>query len=406
MTVNRHTMRNVEIIMIDETPKEIENIGEMVGAVEEISLQRMLFQYNGYMEKVDEWLNVQPRDVLNNILNRMPEVVEEISAYDAHKMIKKTHLSNGAQSVYDHGTPTEIEAYFIFKLIQLDKDALNIDVVNTSVAGDNFLPRESIKCLRDTVRTRVFVNAVRTAIDKLVTKKDIVHVIDAGSGAFPIMSIMAALHSDKVRCVCVESNKLSVRLATDLVKALGLETQITIVHADATKYVPDNSVDLVVSETMDSGLTSEPQCEIQNHLAQYIGDNTIFLPNKIETFATIVSKSAYVNAEVFYKIDQSVYPKLEYNWVKTSEFKPGDKVPTITGYLQNSDKQEDAMVLVASKVYLGDAVLDISESRITMPIFVGDIAKVGWLNSQINNHKLVCISYKPGDTLDKISPSP
>jgi tRNA A58 N-methylase Trm61 len=140
---------------------------------------------------------------------------------------------------------------------------------------------EGIKCLYDQVRTKRFLESVAISVDKLTQTKDRVHVVDAGCGAVPIFSIYAAMRSDKVHVTAIELNPNSFQIAQGLIKKLGLQDRITLIQGDATSYQPTEPIDLLVSETMHSGLTQEKIVPIMHNLVPRLNDDGIVLPEAV-----------------------------------------------------------------------------------------------------------------------------
>ena len=101
------------------------------------------------------------------------------------------------------------------------------------------------------------VGAFREAIDCLVSPG--MRVVELGGGT-GILSSFAARRGAQV--TCVERNPELVCCAEELIRQNGLEDQIDVIQIDATEFVPDEPVDVVVCEMLHVGLLREKQAQV------------------------------------------------------------------------------------------------------------------------------------------------
>ncbi|MFG0262951.1 MAG: methyltransferase domain-containing protein [Novipirellula sp. JB048] len=101
------------------------------------------------------------------------------------------------------------------------------------------------------------VGAFRQAIEFHVRPG--MHVVELGGGT-GILASLAARCGAKVSCV--ERNGELVAIARRFVRDNGLEGQITVIHADASHYVPQEPADVVVCEMLHVGLLREKQAQV------------------------------------------------------------------------------------------------------------------------------------------------
>ncbi|TWU44093.1 ribosomal protein L11 methyltransferase [Novipirellula aureliae] len=101
------------------------------------------------------------------------------------------------------------------------------------------------------------VIAFRDAINYLVAPG--MRVLELGGGT-GILSSFAARCGAQV--VCVERNPELVNFAEKLILQNGLEDQIEVIQMDASEYVPDEPVDVVVCEMLHVGLLREQQAQV------------------------------------------------------------------------------------------------------------------------------------------------
>lgn len=178
--------------------------------------------------------------------------------------------------------------------------------------------RDGLATLRDQVRTKRFLQAIERAIQRLEQRfpSGDINVIDAGTGPIPILSIAAALQSPRVRCLGLELNPDSAVLARHTVAALGLSKQIVIVEGDATRYTPAQPFHLLLSETMDAALFSEPIVQIFTRLSPHLIKDGVRIPQTITIKALLAPESprGLEGSRPTYCILRSNHEIHPYNW--------------------------------------------------------------------------------------------
>jgi len=264
---------------------------------------------------------------------------------------------------------------------------------------------ESMRCLRDEVRTKKFLLGIKEAIEGLdASGVDVIRMCDAGTGAIPILAIYAALCSDKVQCDALELNPNAARIAQEVVREFGLEDRIHVRQADATEFQPEEPLDFLVSETMHSGLTAEPIVQILSNLQPHVKDTGITLPSRINVQASLVSLKDYASPNVgFVKIYGDMHPVTEQDWQEVASYSPGDNLDEIAFALPTEDKpQGDYMVGITSTVDVGTQHIAPLQSLITMPQYVRDTKSDPRIFTLTGNQSQepIRVQYKPGETLE------
>lgn len=140
-------------------------------------------------------------------------------------------------------------------------------------------------CIDELMQTKIFVKGLFKAIEHTQQqKKGTLHILYAGCGPFAtlILPIMATYSAQEVQFTLLEINEVSASNAKQLINKLGFSDYIKGIHiADATQYILDTDVDIVLSETMQHGLVKEQQVPIVMNLMQQVSKETILVPEKI-----------------------------------------------------------------------------------------------------------------------------
>lgn len=367
------------------------------GATEEVSLYRALFRdpegILNYLDTLRHECDHAPQ--LRALIDNLPEVMPTVTREEASSLTTIDPImwhTKDSMSSLDYGEPSDLERLLLTLVLITDKDALKFDTVPYIPTASNFFPRDSFRCLRDAVRTKRFIRAVESAVQTQLDRgEDSIHVCDAGSGASSIFALTAALYSPKVHCTCIEGNTDSVRIARVIMEAFGLSDRVTVVNANATEYQPETPIDVLVSETMLSGLILEQQAQIMSHLLISLAPNAVLVPNIIETFAAIVPQHIVRDATTFRHIDDRLYPVFETYWTRSGIYNTHQPPPK---YLEarllnhNIGTSEPAELYIASRILFHDETsLEIGEARITSPLRVKSLP---------HPKQLYTITYKPG----------
>lgn len=152
-------------------------------------------------------------------------------------------------------------------------------------SGKAISPAEAAQCLFDFKRTAKFVRGLNGAIQKK-RKEEIapIQVLYAGCGPYAtLVTPMLTLYSESEICIdLLDINEVSLNSARQTITGLGLENSIgDLLLEDATLFKVKKDYDIIVSETMQAALRSEPQVAIMQNLYSQIRTETIFLPEEI-----------------------------------------------------------------------------------------------------------------------------
>ncbi|MBI4450005.1 class I SAM-dependent methyltransferase [Candidatus Uhrbacteria bacterium] len=312
---------------------------------------------------------------------------EEVAVYSAEAM----------RALPKEG-PSDMELYLLGRIGDVS------DFVGAKKREGGLRVMESIRCLRDRIRTKAFLRGVGEAVATLDDGRDIIRVCDAGCGAIPVQAIYAALASPRVRATCIEINAYSAAIARSVVASFGLQDRMTIVQDDATTFSCDGQFDLLVSETMHAALTSEPMVQIMSHLRSSMAPGGIMLPSMITVRAAVMRASEYERPSGYVRIYDDPQYYVQPDWQTIVTYRPGDALSIIDFTLPLPETPYDYVVLLNSEVDIGRQHLAPYQSLITTPQALrepdSDLksfrANAGDVPARVH------VRYAPGDLLEDV----
>lgn len=164
----------------------------------------------------------------------------------------------------------------------------NTTIINGGIALSS---KHALDCLKDYLRTSRFLKGIYEAmIDHVQTFPTIkMEILYAGSGpAAPlVIPLLYLFEPEQLSVTVIDINKASIDSVKVIIDHLNLNTYFTnVLLTDATQYhhPEDESLHLIISETMDKGLIKEPQIQIMQNLAPQLSIGGTFIPEKISIF--------------------------------------------------------------------------------------------------------------------------
>ncbi|WMN61680.1 class I SAM-dependent methyltransferase (plasmid) [Pseudoalteromonas xiamenensis] len=195
-------------------------------------------------------------------------------------------------------------------------------------------PVSAAKCLQETKRTQVFLQAVKEAIEDRIAKGRSVRVLYAGTGPYGtlVLPLLAFLPSLNVRVTLIDIHPENIKAIQRMIRYFDLADKIDSIHlADATKWAPENSesFDIIVSETMNVLLKSEPQVWILANLVPYLSSSGALIPECISLGAHFTigcpDYSTLLTIGEFFRLDKA--HALDINRNDNSRFSGNIVVP-------------------------------------------------------------------------------
>ncbi|WP_051666721.1 hypothetical protein [Pedobacter sp. R20-19] len=203
---------------------------------------------------------------------------------------KLVNISNDLllpQDFHDKLVPA-ITSYtqLLFELGEIKADEISDRTDIRSKFGSAIGTFWAANCVKEVFRTQRFVRGLHLAIkDKLLQGDGPIHVLYAGTGPFAALAlpIMVQFSPAEVQFTLLEINENSYHKLLDVITAFDLNSYVKSIEiADATNYVlQDIDVDIVISETLNRALITEPQVFIMLNLASQLGEGVVYLPEEI-----------------------------------------------------------------------------------------------------------------------------
>lgn len=181
----------------------------------------------------------------------------------------------------------EVDSWYEFLLSTsgILRDNLNETEDTSTKYGKAVSPELAAFCLTDYRRTVQFIRAAQTAIrDILESGVKKIEVLYAGTGPYaPMFTAVAPLFSpEEVQFTLLDIHQVTLDSLDSIVDEYGLRPYVKeVVCADATEYICDVPPNLILSETMASGLNTEPQVAMSIHLYSQLAKDGILIPENV-----------------------------------------------------------------------------------------------------------------------------
>lgn len=224
--------------------------------------------------------------------------------------------------------------------ISTDLDMNDWNDENTS-QGVAISPVQAAKCTEETLRTQIFMQGVKLAIEeRLKATTDDIHILYAGTGPYGTLLIpyLSVTKNPRIKVTLIDIHPENISAIKKLINHFSINQNITsIVCDDATRWQAPESqqFDLIISETMTALLKREPQVFIFAHLCQYLSDTGTLIPQKVSLrawltpFTSLIPLKGKRNADIllkeFYCLDIDEAKRL--NAADNSSFKGRMQIP-------------------------------------------------------------------------------
>ncbi|MBK7307070.1 MAG: hypothetical protein IPI88_08500 [Chitinophagaceae bacterium] len=275
-----------------------------------------------------------------------------------------------------------------------------------SQAGQAVSPEAAAVCIRDFMRTCVFLRGIKEAIStKLQSNPDkAVTVLYAGTGPFATLLIpLVTLFSPaQLNMLLLDINPASIAYLSRIIRNFNLEPYILqVVETDAVTYrIPEQwKPDIILSETMMPSLKTEPQVSI---VANLVGQcpQVLLVPEMIEVSAVLYNNKQtagkrFINLETLLVFTKEAALKM------AAEQQTGDTgfPVTILEVQKPAEPGYSRLALLTRIRVFNEHFLNYSESSLTIPVFVYNMHSIKTWPAVLN------IQYRifpiPGFTISK-----
>ena len=236
--------------------------------------------------------------------------------------------------------------------------------INTAY-GVAISPVQAAKCLQETRRTKVFLQAVNQAILDRAHTGEPISILYAGTGPYGLLVLpLLALHADLPLQAClIDLHPDNIQALDKMIAALEIEPKIVSIDLqDACEWQPEpiHRFDMIVSETMTKLLLHEPQVAIFAHLQQFLKPAGSLIPQTVTLSASLVDADACVDLGEFFTLDQAMSAKI----AQQPLFSISGRIA-----LPDSGPRPSSLRLDTYIVAYGDYQLSVGHCSLNMPVF-------------------------------------
>ncbi|KAA1156632.1 SAM-dependent methyltransferase [Pseudoalteromonas fuliginea] len=186
--------------------------------------------------------------------------------------------------------------------ISTDFDMNDWNDENTS-QGVAISPVQAAKCIEETLRTQIFMQGIKLAIEeRLKATTDDIHILYAGTGPYGTLLIpyLSLATNSRIKVTLIDIHPENISAIKKLVKHFSITQNIVAITCDdATRWqAPDSQqFDIIISETMTALLKREPQVFIFAHLCQFLHNSGTLIPQNISLKAWLTPFKSLMSIE-------------------------------------------------------------------------------------------------------------
>ncbi|WP_432451969.1 hypothetical protein ACRRS0_13065 [Agarivorans sp. QJM3NY_29] len=214
--------------------------------------------------------------------------VEAITLVLADKSAKHQRLVAAFEQMYESATQS-------MALAELSQELLTRQYVSSS--GLIMSPLNCRHTIKDVYRIQGYVRGIDLAIKQQLRQKSVVNVLYPACGPFaplllPLLKYyqqQGQIKAGQLKVTLLDIQAGAILSLRQLVSDLEITDYICdIVEQDATEYIPEQSIDLLILEAMQHGFTQEGQLSIAKHLVHYLDLEGSLIPQQVSVRGIMV----------------------------------------------------------------------------------------------------------------------
>lgn len=223
---------------------------------------------------------------------------------DKEKLQEVTHSILNCNDDFSQMEVVVGEMYNIFKKYTGVGAYDQTDTSITLPSGKAISPSSAAHCLLEMKRTAFFLRGIYRAIQQKLNAKKAVNILYAGCGPYatlitPLLPFL--VHSD-VDIDLLDINEISLLSAHNVIDGLGLGNKVRSYYLeDAAVYKLQCDYDIVISETLQSGLRNEPFVSIMKNIVSQLNTDSIFIPSRVVLSAALDYGGSWDNIDYIVK---------------------------------------------------------------------------------------------------------
>jgi hypothetical protein len=273
--------------------------------------------------------------------------------------------------------------------------------------GRAISPRDAARCALDFARTSQYLKGIYAAV--LAAQERFpdgpVEVLYAGCGPFATLAtfLTTRFSAEQIQLHLLDVHRRSLESVRRLFETLGVGNYVSqYIQTDATTYVHDAPLQIVIVEAMQRALTKEPQVAVTANLCRQLSPGGIFIPEQITVDACLYDpgkefftppaegSSPDRNQSQRFRINlgtvMDVTPENSIEWIGKTE------TPAVVLDIPES-VERNLRLLLATRVKVFESfVLEEYDSGLTNPLLLHDVTFGGVTRLEFT----YCLGSKPG----------